>query len=95
MTVRHDLIDTHICVCSPRVIELFVDNFDYKSKEDFIRGILINEEVGNISLAKFNHSSILNNPVMSAFVLFLFDCHESVRRVDSTFHFGENTVYYG
>lgn len=45
MTVRHDLIDTHICVCSPRVIELFVDNFDYKSKEDFIRGILINEEI--------------------------------------------------
>lgn len=45
MTVRHDLIDTHICVCSPRVVELFVDNFDYKTKNDFIRGILINEEV--------------------------------------------------
>lgn len=45
MTVRHDLIDTHICVCSPRVVELFVDNFDYKTKNDFIRGILINEEI--------------------------------------------------
>lgn len=45
MTVRHDLIDTHICVCTPRVVELFVDNFDYKTKNDFIRGLLINEEV--------------------------------------------------
>ncbi|XP_071844237.1 translation initiation factor eIF2B subunit epsilon-like [Apostichopus japonicus] len=45
MTVRHDLIDTHICVCTPRVVELFVDNFDYKTKNDFIRGLLINEEI--------------------------------------------------
>ncbi|XP_061653733.1 translation initiation factor eIF-2B subunit epsilon [Phyllopteryx taeniolatus] len=43
--IRHDLLDCHISICSPQVAELFTDNFDYQTKNDFVRGILVNEEI--------------------------------------------------
>ncbi|XP_072297127.1 translation initiation factor eIF2B subunit epsilon [Eucyclogobius newberryi] len=43
--IRHDLLDCHICICSPQVAELFTDNFDYQTRDDFVRGILVNEEI--------------------------------------------------
>ena len=48
VSVRYNLLDTHICICSPRVSELFVDNFDYQSMDDFIKGVLVSEEVMNL-----------------------------------------------
>ncbi|KAG1674676.1 hypothetical protein FOA52_007200 [Chlamydomonas sp. UWO 241] len=46
--VRTDLIDTHIAICSPEVLLLFSDNFDYQSiKQDFVTGVLSEEELGN------------------------------------------------
>ncbi|XP_038603499.1 translation initiation factor eIF-2B subunit epsilon [Tachyglossus aculeatus] len=43
--IRHDLLDCHISICSPQVAELFTDNFDYQTRDDFVRGLLVNEEV--------------------------------------------------
>uniref|UniRef100_A0A8D0L9F8 Translation initiation factor eIF2B subunit epsilon n=1 Tax=Sphenodon punctatus TaxID=8508 RepID=A0A8D0L9F8_SPHPU len=43
--VRHDLLDCRISICSPQVAELFTDNFDYQTLDDFVRGLLVNEEV--------------------------------------------------
>uniref|UniRef100_A0A8C5HFD4 W2 domain-containing protein n=1 Tax=Gouania willdenowi TaxID=441366 RepID=A0A8C5HFD4_GOUWI len=43
--IRHDLLDCHISICSPQVAELFTDNFDYQTRNDFVRGILVNEEI--------------------------------------------------
>ncbi|XP_026230471.1 translation initiation factor eIF-2B subunit epsilon [Anabas testudineus] len=43
--IRHDLLDCHISICSPQVAELFTDNFDYQSRNDFVKGILVNEEI--------------------------------------------------
>ncbi|OXB62107.1 hypothetical protein ASZ78_010512, partial [Callipepla squamata] len=43
--VRHDLLDCHISICSPQVAELFTDNFDYQTRDDFVRGLLVNEEI--------------------------------------------------
>ncbi|KAM9332922.1 translation initiation factor eIF2B subunit epsilon isoform 2-T2 [Pholidichthys leucotaenia] len=43
--IRHDLLDCHTCICSPQVAELFTDNFDYQTRNDFVRGILVNEEI--------------------------------------------------
>ncbi|MBN3295568.1 EI2BE factor, partial [Amia calva] len=43
--VRHDLLDCHISICSPQVAELFTDNFDYQTRNDFVRGLLVNEEI--------------------------------------------------
>ncbi|TRY59738.1 hypothetical protein DNTS_028401 [Danionella cerebrum] len=40
-----DLLDCHISICSPQVAELFTDNFDYQTKNDFVRGILVSEEI--------------------------------------------------
>ncbi|KAG9343422.1 hypothetical protein JZ751_013586 [Albula glossodonta] len=43
--IRQDLLDCHISICSPQVAELFTDNFDYQTRNDFVRGILVNEEI--------------------------------------------------
>lgn len=43
--IRHDLSDPEIAICSPSVLSLFADNFDFQTRDDFIRGLLINEEI--------------------------------------------------
>lgn len=43
--MRYDLLDCGISICSTEVPQLFTDNFDYQTKEDFVRGIIVNEEV--------------------------------------------------
>ena len=43
--LRYDLVDTHISICSQTVLPLFSDNFDYQSWGDFVKGILISEEI--------------------------------------------------
>lgn len=43
--IRHDLSDPDIAICAPSVLSLFADNFDFESRDDFIRGLLINEEI--------------------------------------------------
>uniref|UniRef100_A0A096MR49 Translation initiation factor eIF2B subunit epsilon n=1 Tax=Papio anubis TaxID=9555 RepID=A0A096MR49_PAPAN len=43
--VRYDLLDCHISICSPQVAQLFTDNFDYQTRDDFVRGLLVNEEI--------------------------------------------------
>ncbi|RUS85553.1 hypothetical protein EGW08_006696 [Elysia chlorotica] len=43
--VHNNLMDCHVCVCSPVVPTLFTDNFDYQTVHSFVKGILINEEI--------------------------------------------------
>ncbi|ERE76667.1 translation initiation factor eIF-2B subunit epsilon-like protein [Cricetulus griseus] len=45
--IRYDLLDCHISICSPQVAQLFTDNFDYQTRDDFVRGLLVNEEPGD------------------------------------------------
>lgn len=46
--VRYDWMDTHIDICSPEVLHLFTDNFDYQElRGDFMSGILGSEILGN------------------------------------------------
>ena len=48
VSVRTDLIDTGIYICSPEVLMLFSDNFDYQNvRKDFVTGVLSEEELGN------------------------------------------------
>ncbi|XP_074650422.1 translation initiation factor eIF2B subunit epsilon-like [Tubulanus polymorphus] len=43
--LRYDLLDCQVCICSPLVAPLFSDNFDYLTRDHFVRGLLINEEI--------------------------------------------------
>lgn len=45
VTLRHDLIDPQIAICAPSALPLFADNFDFATRDDFVRGLLINEEI--------------------------------------------------
>ncbi|CAH1159671.1 unnamed protein product [Phaedon cochleariae] len=45
ISLLHNLKDTHIAICSPSVLPLFSDNFDFQTKDDFIKGLLMNEEI--------------------------------------------------
>lgn len=45
VTLLHNIKDTHIAICSSSVLPLFSDNFDYQTKDDFVRGLLMSEEI--------------------------------------------------
>lgn len=66
--IRHDLLDCHISICSPQVAELFTDNFDYQTRNDFVRGILVNEEIlGNqihLHVTKDGYGARVSNLLM-------------------------------
>ena len=48
--IRHDLLDCHISICSPTVLQLMADNFDFETVDDLVKGILVNEEVQDVSV---------------------------------------------
>lgn len=66
--IRHDVLDCHISICSPQVAELFTDNFDYQTRNDFVKGILVNEEIlGNqihIYITKDGYGARVSNLLM-------------------------------
>ncbi|XP_062539221.1 translation initiation factor eIF-2B subunit epsilon [Armigeres subalbatus] len=45
VTLRHGLMDPQIAICSNTALPLFSDNFDFLTRDDFVRGLLINEEI--------------------------------------------------
>ena len=48
ISMHYDLIDCSLDICSPEVLSLFTENFDYQDlRKDFIRGILTSEIIPN------------------------------------------------
>ncbi|CAO1410861.1 unnamed protein product [Diamesa tonsa] len=45
VVLHHDLMDPQIVICSMDVLPLFADNFDFETRDHFIKGILMNEEI--------------------------------------------------
>ncbi|RZF33909.1 hypothetical protein LSTR_LSTR012251 [Laodelphax striatellus] len=43
--ICHGLLETKVYICSNNVPPLFSDNFDFQTMDDFIRGLLMNEEI--------------------------------------------------
>lgn len=50
--VCYDLLDPCISICSAAVPPLFSDNFDFQTRDDLVKGLLINEDIlGNTMYA--------------------------------------------
>lgn len=45
--ISSDCLDARVYLCSPSVLPLFADNFDFQTMEDFVKGVLMNEEILN------------------------------------------------
>ncbi|XP_058988077.1 translation initiation factor eIF-2B subunit epsilon-like [Musca domestica] len=45
VALYHNLIDPQMAIGSPSMLSLFSDNFDFETRDDFVKGILINEEI--------------------------------------------------
>ncbi|XP_018318488.1 translation initiation factor eIF-2B subunit epsilon [Agrilus planipennis] len=43
--IFHNIKDVHVMICTSSVLPLFSDNFDFQTRDDFIRGLLMNEEI--------------------------------------------------
>ncbi|KAJ8297595.1 hypothetical protein KUTeg_024126 [Tegillarca granosa] len=63
--IRYDLLDCQISICSPQVPQIFTDDFDYQTRDDFVKGILINEEImGNtiyVNVVKNEYAARISN----------------------------------
>jgi translation initiation factor eIF-2B subunit epsilon len=65
---RNDLLESQIYLCHPYVLNSFTDNFDFENMNDFIKGVLVDEEVSGYTMyidvfkMKFgSHFSLINN----------------------------------
>uniref|UniRef100_A0A0B7AAV3 Translation initiation factor eIF2B subunit epsilon n=1 Tax=Arion vulgaris TaxID=1028688 RepID=A0A0B7AAV3_9EUPU len=62
---HNDLMDCHISVCSPIVPTIFTDNFDYQTRDHFVKGILVSEEIsGNkvhLSIIRDKYAARVSN----------------------------------
>nr|XP_022323176.1 translation initiation factor eIF-2B subunit epsilon-like [Crassostrea virginica] len=58
--LRYDLLDSQISVCSPELLSLFKDNFDYLNRDHFVKGILDNEDI----MEKTIHMCVINDGYM-------------------------------
>jgi len=48
--LRYDLLDPGIAICSPIVPQIFSDDFDYLTRDDFVKGLLVHQELMGNSL---------------------------------------------
>ena len=66
------LQDCYIDICSPEVLSLFTDNFDYQHlRRHFVKGLLV-DDVISLPCAKLSHAIVLVLRFMPFFVKFFF-----------------------
>ncbi|RWS27234.1 translation initiation factor eIF-2B subunit epsilon-like protein [Leptotrombidium deliense] len=99
--VHFNLQDTHIAICSVNVLSLFSDNFDYETKDDFIRGILEQEEIlGNTIYVKICNSKTYSSRIINVCAYDVI-CREILQRwafpivpdVQSKFCYQRHNIY--
>ena len=73
MDIFTDSVDTGITVCSPSVPLLFTDNFDFTCINDFVRGIMIDDEILGNSIYLLRLESGYANRVVD------FDTYHGIR----------------
>lgn len=103
--LHYDLLDCQISVCSPQVPALFKDNFDYLTRDDFIKGILMTEDVmGNTIFSKIVSDKyaarvsnlqmydIVSRDIMSRWTYPLVP-DNSINNNDNSVSYGRHNVY--
>jgi translation initiation factor eIF-2B subunit epsilon len=45
VAIRNDVRETGVYICNPGVPPAYSDNFDYQTHDDFVKGIISNEEI--------------------------------------------------
>lgn len=92
---RNDLLETQIYLCSPYVLHIFTDNFDFDSMDDFIRGVLVDEEVVGYTIyvdtfkKKFSsHFSMINN-----LNTYYYETMRLLQRTDLLFDYKQGAEY--
>lgn len=63
--LRFDLLDSRVVVCSPIALQMMTDNFDYRSIDDLVCGILASEGVMDFTI----HAHVLDGDQYAASVL--------------------------
>lgn len=48
--IHHDFLDPQIAICAPSALTLFTDNFDYETRDQFIRGLVMGQEIQSDSI---------------------------------------------
>ncbi|CAH3018109.1 unnamed protein product [Porites evermanni] len=103
--IRYDLLDCNISICSTTVPQLFTDNFDYQTRDDFVRGILVNEEIMGNQIHSFlisnKYVARVSNPYMYDTVskdilsrwAYPITPDNSVFFMDFSFSFARHNVY--
>jgi len=43
VTISYEMVEAGVWICTPKVAEIFTDNFDYETADDFIKGVLSEE----------------------------------------------------
>jgi translation initiation factor eIF-2B subunit epsilon len=81
---RNDLVDTQIYLCSPYVLHMFTDNFDYESMSDFIRGVLVEEEVAGyaVYIDLINKKSGCHFSMINNLNSYYFETLNLIKRID-------------
>ena len=92
---RNDLLETQIYLCSPYVLHLFTDNFDFGTMIDFVKGVLVDEEVSGYTMyidefkIKFGaHFSLVNN-----LNSYYYECMRLLARCDLVLDYSAMTDY--
>jgi translation initiation factor eIF-2B subunit epsilon len=49
VSIREDLVETHICICAPEVLSTFADDFDFQEMDDLWRTAMEDDEASRSS----------------------------------------------
>lgn len=95
---RHDLIESGIYLCSPYVLHMFTDNFDYENMVDYVRGVLIEEEVAGYTcyidiLSKQFGSKRSHYSMISNVNTYYFEMMRLIKQIDLVLDVYERAAY--
>ena len=92
---RNDLLESQIYLCSPYVLHLFADNFDFETMIHFIKGVLVDEEVSGYTMyidifkPKFSHHFSLITNLNS----YYYETMRLLSRTDLVMDYNSKTNY--